>query len=232
MHDSLGKNLKAAEKAIGERSSEAQIALAGSALAVIGGGVELVGLALGAGVRRLQVQNLITTASIPAKKAALAASLSITIGTVLIAFTAFFDAAQAVFASKRALFQGDRYAAGGYFASMVVAVRAGIVAVEVAAMGTATLFGPLGIAIALGLAAYFLYRIAQGMESSPLELWAKRCCFGFANEIPSIHWEKSESSLVAFGELNAITIGLESIINFRLNHTGFAPGIVPNQNPY
>lgn len=85
-----------------------------------------------------------------------------------------------------------------------------------AAIGASTLFGPLGIAIFLGLAGYGLYKLAEGKESTPLDRWARRCYFGKHNENPPIHWNKPEHAHVAIAELNAATLGLEAGVSFRL----------------
>ena len=76
--------------------------------------------------------------------------------------------------------------------------------------------GPLGIAILLGITAYGFFQRAKSAESTPLERWARRCVFGYADETPKVHWNKPEHAPIAIAELNAATFGVEANVRFRL----------------
>ena len=83
----------------------------------------------------------------------------------------------------------------------------------------------------LGFLSYGIYQWAQRTESTSTEQWAKRCYFGNATETPKVHWIRPDQAHIAIAELNAITLGLESGIHFRLRLTGLsAPddgGLIP-----
>jgi len=137
-------------------------------------------------------------------------------GAVIGAVTGLFDATQAGMAASRTWKQGDKSAAVGYVSSaglFIAAAGAGILA---ASMTSLALMGPLGIAIVLGIAAYSLQRWAQRQKSTPLERWARRCVFGYADETPKVHWNQPEHAPVAIAELNAATFGVEADVRFRL----------------
>ncbi|MGN8252267.1 oxidoreductase, partial [Pseudomonas sp. SMV7] len=55
----------------------------------------------------------------------------------------------------------------------------------------------------------------QENESTDLERWVKRCCFGKAEEKPSTHWNAPEYADIAFAELNAATLGVQAKFNFE-----------------
>ena len=232
MHDSMGKNLEAARQAIGDRSIEAEAALAGSALGVIGGGIELIGIALETGIEGAKASSLITSSSVIASRLAFLADRSIRVGGLMLASTGFYDAAQSLFAAGRASKRGDEQARNTYGLSAGLSAGGSLVGGYAALFRVTSLFGPFGVAIILSLAAYYLYKLAEQMESSPLELWAKRSFFGVADEKPPIHWGSADQALVAIGELNAITIGINASVEYRIEHLGFSPGNIPIERPY
>jgi hypothetical protein len=217
LSDSLSKSLKDVEQAMGDRAFEARLALYGSSLGVLGGGVELVGIALENGAKRVQkVGNLSNQALTAAKASAQAGNLIVRAGGSIGAVAGLYDATRAGFAASRTWKEGDTSAAGLYTVSTVFSGAGAGMGIWAAAIGASTLFGPLGIAIFLGLAGYGLYKLAEGKESTPLDRWARRCYFGKHNENPPIHWNKPEHAHVAIAELNAATLGLEAGVSFRL----------------
>jgi hypothetical protein len=217
LSDSLKKNLKEVEKAIGEKAVEARLALYGSSLGVLGGGVEIVGIALEKGAEQVQkVGSLSTQATAAAKATARVGNVFVRAGGSIAAVAGLYDATRAGFAFNRTRNEGDTPAAAGYFLSAIASGLGAGASIWAAAAGTSTLLGPLGIAILLGLVGYGLYKWAEAEESTPLDRWARRCFFGLHNEVPPIHWNKPEHAHIAIAELNAATIGVEAGINFRL----------------
>ncbi|WP_448675931.1 hypothetical protein MOQ67_12635 [Pseudomonas sp. LY-1] len=217
LSDSLNKSLKEAEKAMGEKAVEARLALYGSSLGVLGGGVEIVGIALEKGAVQMQKAGSLSTQAMTAAKAtARVGNVFVRVGGSIGAVAGLYDATRAGFAFNRTRNEGDTPAATAYFLSAIASGLGAGASIWAAAAGTSTLLGPLGIAILLGLVGYGLYKWAEGEESTPLDRWARRCFFGLHNEVPPIHWNKPEHAHIAIAELNAATIGVEAGINFRL----------------
>ncbi|RCL27534.1 oxidoreductase [Pseudomonas sp. AFG_SD02_1510_Pfu_092] len=204
--DSLGRNQEKAETEIGPKAHEAKLALQGSYLGVLGGQIELVGLMLRASAYK----------GMPWAKGAIATGETLVkIGAVVGAVVGFIEAAQAVAAAKRASAAGDSAAAIQYW---VAAGFYGVSAIAVAGAAlSSTVWGPVGLAVMLALTAYTLSKSAEENESSALERWARRCCFGKADETPVIHWDSPDYADIAFAELNAATLGVQAEFHFESN---------------
>ncbi|AZE88678.1 T6SS effector BTH_I2691 family protein [Pseudomonas orientalis] len=217
LSDSLNKSLKEAEKAMGEKAVEARLAVYGSSMGVLGGGAEIVGIALEKGAVQVQKAGSLSAQAMTAARAtARVGNVLVRAGGSIGAVAGLYDATRAGFAANRTWKGGDTSAASKYlFSAMISGLGAGA-GVWAAATAASTLLGPLGIAIFLGIAGYGLYKWAEGGESTPLERWARRCFFGAHNEDPPIHWKKPEHAHIAIAELNAATIGVEAGVNFRL----------------
>ncbi|CRM57595.1 hypothetical protein [Pseudomonas sp. 28 E 9] len=217
LSDSLNKSLKEAEKAMGEKAVEARLALYGSSLGVLGGGVEIIGIALEKGVERVQqVSSLSTRAMTNATATARMGNVFVRAGGSIGAVAGLYDATRAGFAANRTAKAGDTSAAAGYVFSAAASGFGAVAGVLAAASGNMVLLGPLGIAILFGLVGYAFYRWAEDEESTRFDHWARRCYFGKHNENPPIHWNKPEHADIAIAELNAATIGVEAGVNFRL----------------
>ncbi|MBI6895465.1 hypothetical protein JET64_01445 [Pseudomonas putida] len=213
-HDSLAKNLEKAEIEIGEKSREAVMALHGSKLAILGGGIETLGLIIQAGATQINSRIPLT----PAGTARAVTTIkmgrtTVRIGAVMGAVAGIYDTAQAVFASRRTWANGDTTARNAYSATAFISLIGTIYAIY--AVFSPALFGPLGIAITLAIGAYSTKKWAESKESTPLERWARRCYFGKANETPAIHWEFPEHADIAFAALNAATLGIEAGVKFE-----------------
>ncbi len=232
LNDALNKNLKEAERVVGDKSLEARLALYGSSLGVLGGGLELVGGALARGGSRVLMSGGLSVRGAAAiKKTADAGGVLARAGAVIGAATGIFEAMQAWIATHRTLSAGDNSAAGLYAVSMVPLGFGAGFGVVAAASGKTALLGPMGLGVILGLAGYAVYKLAQSKESTPFEQWAKRCYFGNANETPKVHWIRPDQAHIAIAELNAITLGLGAGIHFRLRMTGLSSpddgGLIP-----
>lgn len=232
IHDSMGKNLENARKAIGDKSAEASLALEGSTLAVIGGGIELLGIAMEAGAAKINTRNLVTTHSVRAIQVAAVGDMMTRLGGSIVAATSFYDGVQAAFAGGRAYRAGDGWATAQYTVSAITSAVAGSFGLWAAAAKTTLLMGPLGVAVGFALIGYIFYRSAVGNESSALDRWAKRCYFGAADEKPKIHWNTSGHAQQALAALNAATMGVDAGVEIRMDHIGYAPGNIPQGQPY
>ncbi|MBO9551445.1 T6SS effector BTH_I2691 family protein [Pseudomonas sp.] len=199
LNDSLGKNLQKAEQEIGPKSSEAMMALYGSSLAVLGGGIEFFGFLIPykAGAKnKLSVGRTVAS-----------------IGATVSAIAGFFDTLQAYLGAKRSFIVGDNSSFKWYTGAVFTGLFA--TGAAIAAVFHPLIIGPLGIAIILSLTTSILIKIAENNESNPIEKWVKRCYFGSANESPRIHWNSPNHADVAFSELNAATLGLAGGLTFK-----------------
>jgi len=197
LSDSFGKNLEKAEEETGAKSTEATLALYGSSAGIIGGGIEALGIVIG------KFDPTRVTAGQSIYRAG--AIIGVTAGV--------FDTFQSIQAIRRNALSGDTRAIN-YHAAAALSSTIGTYAAYLA-IYNASLLGPLGYAIALGLTAYSFRKHAINNESTPLDLWVKRCHFGAADETPPIHWHSPNDADIAFSELNAATLGLSGALKFK-----------------
>ncbi|HDS0921471.1 TPA: oxidoreductase [Pseudomonas putida] len=206
-HDTLSRNQEKAEAEIGPKAYEAKLALQGSQLGLLGGQLEVVGLVLRSTAGRMG--GAWTTATVATGGAL------IRLGAVVSSVAEFIEAAQAISAAKRATAAGDSVAMAYFYFS---AATFGTGAIFFAgAVFNSSLLGPLGIAVILVLLAYTASKQAERNESDLLARWARRCCFGKADETPVIHWDTPEYADIAFAELNAATLGMQAKLHFESN---------------
>ncbi|MFJ4255780.1 T6SS effector BTH_I2691 family protein [Pseudomonas monteilii] len=204
-YDSLSRNQDKAETEIGPKAHEAKLALQGSQLGLLGGQIELAGLVI-----RSSAGHMGTSWA----KGATGAGVSfIKIGAMISAMAGMFDTAQAFVAAKRALAAGDNKAGAAYVgAGFAYTVSTGAF---VYAVFKPLIIGPLGVAVILALTAYAVSKWAEGNEPTALERWARRCCFGKADEKPVVYWGSPEYADIAFAELNAAALGVCAAVNFE-----------------
>ncbi|WP_095117172.1 T6SS effector BTH_I2691 family protein [Pseudomonas sp. Irchel 3F3] len=204
-HDALSRNQEKAEAEIGPKAYEAKLALQGSQLGLLGGQLEVVGLVLRSTAGRM--------GGAWTKAAVATGGALIRLGAVVSSVAGFIEAAQAISSAKRATAAGDSVAMAYFYFS---AATFGTGAIFFAgAVFNASLLGPLGIAVILVLLAYTASKQAERNESDLLERWARRCCFGKADETPIIHWDTPEYADIAFAELNAATLGMQAKLHFE-----------------
>ena len=216
--DSLEKNLKKAEDEIGDKSQEAIMALHGSRMAILGGGIEAVGLVVKGAATQIRNSSYLRPSGVNGASKAVGVGMSLArTGAVIGAVAGLFDASQAALAAKRTFSAGDS-SSGVLYIGAGVAYTAGA-AFSVYAVYAAAFFGPVGLAIASVVGAYALSKWAESNESSSLERWTRRCFFGKADETPIIHWSRPEQADIAFAELNAASLGLLATINFKKSST-------------
>lgn len=221
LSDLLKKNLLAVENEVGSKSTESMLALQGVQLAVLGGTLEVIGNALDGGGKRLAASpQLSTAASSRATTVSRVGARIASAGAVMSAGVGMIDAALALAAARRTVRQGDFGATAKYAFSALFSTAGGGYGMH-AAYKLSAFLGPLGVAIILGLTAYIIFKAAESEESTPLEMWAKRCYFGSGNETPKIHWTSPDQADIAVAELNAATMGMKvklGIIQERPNN--------------
>ncbi|PVZ42753.1 T6SS effector BTH_I2691 family protein [Pseudomonas sp. CC120222-01a] len=209
LNDSLGKNLKNAEEAMGPKAGEAMLALYGAKLGIIGGGIEMVGLLM---PRKASTSNHMS----------LGRSI-VRIGGIINAAAGIFETAKAITATSRSYSSGDK-TAGNYYIFASVASASSTIAGIFGVLSPLALKA-IGIAIVSSFAAYILNKLAEKNESSQLEVWARRCYFGKADETPRIHWDSPNHADIALAALNAVTLGITGALKFdtiianQLNNT-------------
>ncbi|MBF8795763.1 oxidoreductase [Pseudomonas monteilii] len=210
LSDSLDKNLAKAETEIGAKSKEALLALHGTQLALLGGGMEVLGITLREGFKHASASGFASSAfksGVSLVKA----------GSIISAAAGLYDATQTTLSIRRTFLAGDENASIGYFIAGTLHILE--ISLAISAISTPLVLGPLGLAITFGILAYHASNRAGKNESTPLEQWIKRCYFGKANETPVIHWNTPELADIALAELNAATLGLEAIIGFEAHKT-------------
>ncbi|WP_460415879.1 T6SS effector BTH_I2691 family protein [Pseudomonas sp. microsymbiont 2] len=214
MNDSLEKNLQRAEAEIGAKSTEALLALHGARMALLGGGIEALGLIIRASSSQIAAHVPMGGAGAARVQNSIGVGRAlIKIGAVVGAVAGIFDTANAGMAAKRTFRNSDRDSYRAY--STALFTSAAGTYFSFLAISTPTLLGPLGVAIVFSMTAYGIIKLAKNSESTPLERWAKRCYFGRANENPRVHWNTPKHSDIAFAELNAATLELTATLDFK-----------------
>ncbi len=185
---------KSVKEKLGAEGNEAQLSLLSAGIGIMAASTELVGATLKMAGKTATGKFLIKIAGF--------------VG----AASAFVDAIQAYFSSRRALSHGDVEAYRYYLAATTAFVLGGI-ATMFAAASSASLLGPLGLAIFLIGAGVVALWIAMNAESTAAELWADRCYFGL-NKNKKGKWS-DEQYAEELAELNSIVAGLRVELGTR-----------------
>ncbi|TDJ76069.1 hypothetical protein E2H86_13105 [Pseudomonas putida] len=207
--DSLRKNILALERAL-PGNPETVAAVWSSSIAYLGTMVEAAGFAL----------NLL----VPDKKApALSTKLStgtlvIKIGGAIIAIAGLMDSAQFFEAGLRSRRSQDLKSAFQYRLASTFALASSAFGAA-GSLGSAALFGPLGIAIVLGLMAYTLASLAKHNESSAIEAWARKSRWGRPGNSRS--WTQSTHLDDAIGALNAAALGVQVDASIQIRFAAY-----------
>ncbi|WP_025807405.1 T6SS effector BTH_I2691 family protein [Pseudomonas chlororaphis] len=209
--DSLRKNYETFLKTPGSGNPEALAAVWSSSIGVMGVSVEIVGV----GTQILR-PGLTTTVRVAGQMQTVMLGTRIAqYGGAIAAIAGVMDGTQYAFAALRTSSQGDAKAAAIYGVSAVLALGSATAGAIGAFAVEATLLGPIGIALALGLAAYAIAVWAKQSESQPLELWARHTTWG----LPKKHrqWKMPQDMDLAIGALNAAVLGVtaEAVISVR-----------------
>ncbi|UFH50104.1 T6SS effector BTH_I2691 family protein [Pseudomonas sp. KNUC1026] len=199
--DSLLRNYKALQVVSGEEHSEAVAAVGSATLGVIGMGVEAAGAALkvASSMRVLSAQGVLHASEKIIRGGGFLASLS-----------GALDSIQYFIAYERTSRQGDLKSSKEYFlAGFVAAGSAGILAFH--AIGIALVMHPLAVGLMLLLAAYAIYGYAKKNESTLLEKWVRKSCWGLPKEQRC--WSLAEHMDGAVSELNSALVGASAYLS-------------------
>ncbi|AHD17228.1 hypothetical protein C163_11820 [Pseudomonas sp. FGI182] len=203
--DSLGKNYRALHET-NTNNPEVLATIWSSSLGVLGASVETAGFTIALVRPNPEWPGTITNSSLASKLARY--------GGAITAMAGLMDGAQYAFATFRTIENGDNTASSKYRIASATAFLSTLSGVAVA-FGKAALLGPLGITIVLVLATYTLATIAKRKESTPTELWSRRCRWG----IPTAQraWSEAEHLDAAIGALNAATLGVQADARVNLS---------------
>ena len=197
------------------------MAFYGSAMGVTGGAVELVGLVMEKGAQQIIDANRLAARGMgTARDITRVGNVLVRTGATMVAAAGMYDAAQAGMAAARTWQNGDSEALRAYSVSTVGFAIGSALGMSAGATGALTLMGPLGWALIFGMLSYGIFKWAEDLESTPLEIWARRSFFGHHNETPPIHWYQPEDADRAIAALNAVTLGIYVDLSFQLQLRG------------
>ncbi|MEM5435482.1 T6SS effector BTH_I2691 family protein [Paraburkholderia diazotrophica] len=215
--DSLQTNMNTLKTTVGAAYTETLIGVWSASVGVFASAAELTGKSARAfadGAKVAAEQAGKTAAAGVLESAAGVAKFVGEKAGVVAAASSFVDAAQDGFMAARASKQGDAAAEHRYIGAGVLSTLAGVAGVFGAAAPEAILLGPLGLAVVLGLAAYAVVQWAKDAESTPMEMWARRCFFG-DHKGASVAWTKAEDADEAIAALNAVLLGMSVDVGFE-----------------
>ncbi|MFJ4156812.1 hypothetical protein ACIPZF_18695, partial [Pseudomonas sp. NPDC089752] len=202
--DSLGRNFGALQKT-SPNDPEALAAIWSSTLGLLGAGIEATGFA---------VQLLRPEKTLSGRPPAISLGGALAkFGGAIAAFSGAMDTFQYAHAATRVGDNGDSISARVYIGASASAGFSTVLGAY-AAIFSSTLFGPLGIAIVLGLTAYALATYAKRAESTPTELWARHCKWGLTEDYRQ--WREPSELDAAIGALNAAVLGMSASVSIDI----------------
>lgn len=188
--DGLARSLQDLERVMGDKYPEAMAGVAASAVGVVGVSIEATGL----GIR--SVARAMEKAAVADVRALNALTLSkglIRFGGVTSAVAGVAETIQGVFAASRTNRDGDSSASKYHYVASSLSFFSAVFAGYSAYFGLASLLGPLGVAIALGISAYIASACAKKEQSTLIERWVRRCYFGSHDETPPVWWNNAKT---------------------------------------
>jgi len=213
LHDSVQASLESARNAVGAEHAEAMAALYGAGIGMLGAGVEAGGLAVsvaGEAVQPFMRRIANAELGVVAKAIGLGKGL-VKAGGAIAALGGVADGVGSMRALSRVARQGDTSAGLANVVAAVLSILGGGFA-WAGAIGSGALLGPLGIGVALGLAAFIAAGTAKKLESDALELWARQSYFGKAEM--ELRWAEGHQMDFAVAALNAAVLGMEGSLGF------------------
>lgn len=200
--DSLRKNYATLLNTSESGSAEALAAVWSSSIGVMGASAEVVGV----GIQLLRPDLTITVRSSGGAKPIMLGTRVAQYGGAIAAVSGLMDGVQYIFAAVRAGADGDSEAQIYSGLATMAALGSSITGIVGALAPNATLLGPIGVAIALGVLAYIWATQAKKERSSSLELWARSSRWGSPSE--NRRWTAASDFETAGGALNAAVLGM------------------------
>ncbi|MEN5162008.1 T6SS effector BTH_I2691 family protein, partial [Achromobacter spanius] len=207
--DSLNKNYVTLLSTSDSESAEALAAVWSSSIGVMGAGVEVFGV----GIQLLRPDMTVTVRSSGGTKTVMLGTRLAQYGGAIAAVSGLMDGVQYVFAAIRASKHGDAESKKIYRLAAGFAIGSAISGAVGAVAFKASLLGPIGIAISLGLITYALATRAKTMESSSLELWCRNCRWGTPKK--NRRWTAEQDFDTAVGALNAAVLGMTAEMEIK-----------------
>ncbi|WP_175651487.1 T6SS effector BTH_I2691 family protein [Pseudomonas sp. Marseille-P9899] len=200
--DALRRSYQNMLKTIGDEHDEAVAAVMSASVGVMGASVEIVGGTIQ--LLRPDLEVLITSAG-RVQPVGLGSRI-LQFGGAIVSVASVMEGLQYALAAGRAHRIGDKSAATAYGGAAGIAGLSALAGVIGSVASTTVLLIPLAIAVLLGFVAYGFAVWAKGLESQPLELWARYSRWG----LPVEHrrWRDSHDMDTAIGALNAALLGL------------------------
>ncbi|WP_199098141.1 T6SS effector BTH_I2691 family protein [Dyella sp. ASV21] len=182
--DGLRKSLDAIAQAPGQGHNEAVAAVWSASIGVMGVGATLSGQTMAALYPQITTTaKVLSTTRLGLETKVMPVGARIAqFGGAITAVTGIVDGVGYAWAADRMGAQGDNSAFKAYFGAAAASALSAGVGLWAALIPEASLLGPLGLALILGLAAYAIAMWAKSEESSPLELWARHTLWGLPSE--------------------------------------------------
>ncbi|KER72444.1 hypothetical protein HR51_07400 [Burkholderia cepacia] len=216
-YDSLKQSMDSVKTTVGAAYPEAELGAVSASIGALAAVVETVGVSLKAfssGARTAARMGGASRATVATLKNVVDVGGVLVKGTGFVfAALSFLDAAQSVAMAGRAAKQGDVSARNSYRAAAGFSLFAGGLGVYAVAVESAFL-GPLGVAVMLGLVAYWFTQQGKSLEATSVELWARRCVFG-KKEGKLVLWDTPDQAGDAVAALNAAILGFSVDVDFE-----------------
>lgn len=214
--DALRRSYQNMLKTIGDEHDEAVAAVMSASVGVMGASVEIVGGTLQ--LLRPDLKVLVTSAG-RVQPVGLGSRI-LQFGGAIVSVASVMEGLQYALAAGRTHRAGDEMASFAYAGAAGLAAASAIAGVWGSVGATTVLLTPLAIAVLLGFAMYGLAVWAKGLESQPLELWARYSLWGLPEE--HRRWTDSHDMDSAIGALNAALLGLSAQLDvtYRMQTRG------------
>ncbi|PVZ24266.1 hypothetical protein F470_02703, partial [Pseudomonas sp. URIL14HWK12:I10] len=190
--DSLMRNHKALLEVASDERAEALAAVGSATLGVIGMGVEAAGFVVKGGTTIFRESSL-----------SIGKALVKTGGSVA-ALAGVLEGVQYHITAIRLRLAGDHKAARRYRVASFSAIGSAVLLFYAAFLG-GFLLGALGFGLFIALFTYGLTSQARSNESTPVEIWVRKCLWGLPES--SRYWLTAEQLTHALNELNVAYVG-------------------------
>ncbi|MDG9886364.1 hypothetical protein N7650_26415 [Pseudomonas sp. GD04058] len=208
--DALRRSYQNMLKTIGDEHDEAVAAVLSASVGVMGAGVEIVGGVIQTFRPDLKVSIRSAGQVVPVELG----GRILQFGGAIVSVASVFEGLQYALAAGRTHKAGDRAARNAYGGAGIMAAGSALVGVWGSVGGASVLLGPLAFAVLFGFVAFGLAVWAKGLESHPLEFWARHSLWG----LPVEHrrWLESHEMDTTIAALNAALLGL--IVQLDVTH--------------